>query len=191
VTDFAKARIRIGLLLFVAILVQTALGSDLRVDQVAPDIMLLLVICAGMTGGPEAGAWVGFCAGLLADMFLTSTPVGLSALTYCLVGAAVGGLRSAYLQDRRLLLPLAAFLGTALGVIMFVGIGDVLGQSQLLEAGRSWLIRVTVVEAGWAAVLALPVGAVYSWAARGSRGVERLGPGAGPAGRNERLGSTA
>ena len=55
----------------VAILVQTTLGSDLRVVGVAPDLMVLLAICAGLAGGAEAGAWVGFWAGLIADLFLT------------------------------------------------------------------------------------------------------------------------
>ena len=36
------ARLRIALLLVVAILVQTTLGSDLRVTGVAPDLMVLL-----------------------------------------------------------------------------------------------------------------------------------------------------
>jgi rod shape-determining protein MreD len=169
------ARIRIGLLIFVAILVQTALGSDMRVSQVAPDLMVLLAICAGLEGGTEAGAWVGFWSGLTADMFLSGTPVGLSALTYCLIGAGTGALRAGFLQERRALVPLAAFVGTAASVLLFVTIGDVLGQSQLLAGGRSWLIRVTVIESAWAAVLSIPVSIIYHWAARGSAGVERLG----------------
>jgi rod shape-determining protein MreD len=174
-SDVFKARLRVGLLLLVAVLVQTALASDLRVVQVAPDLMILIAICAGLTGGTEAGAWVGFWSGLLTDMFLTTTPVGLSALTYCLVGAGVGALRMSVLQERRSLLPLTAFVGTAVGVLLFVGAGDVLGQTQLLGAGRSWLIRVMIVESLWNAVLALPVGYVYAWVARGSAGADRVG----------------
>ncbi len=169
------ARIRIGLLIFVAILVQSTLASDMRVTHVAPDLMVLLAICAGMEGGTEAGAWVGFWSGLTADMFLSATPVGLSALTYCLIGAATGALRAGFLQERRALVPLVAFLGTAVSVLLFVTIGDVLGQSQLLAGGRSWLVRVVVVESAWAAVLSIPVSIIYHWAARGSAGTERLG----------------
>ncbi|HUJ66064.1 MAG TPA: rod shape-determining protein MreD [Acidimicrobiales bacterium] len=169
------ARVRIALLIFVAILVQTTLASDMRVSRVAPDLMVLLAICAGLEGGTEAGAWVGFWSGLTADMFLVATPVGLSALTYCLIGAATGALRSGFLQERRSLIPLAAFVGTAASVLLFVTIGDVLGQSQLLAGGRSWLVRVVVVESVWGAVLSIPVFIIYHWAARGSAGAERLG----------------
>lgn len=170
-----SARLRIAVLMVVAILVQTALGTDLRVARVAPDFMLVVVICGGLTGGSEAGAWVGFWAGLVTDMFLTSTPVGLSALTYCLIGAGVGALRASVLQERRAMVPLAALVGTAAAVLLFVAAGDVLGQTQLIGPGRSWLIRVIVVESLWSAVLALPVGYLYAWAARGSVGSDRLG----------------
>jgi rod shape-determining protein MreD len=175
VSPYLKARLRIFLLLLVAILLETTIGSDLRVRGVAPDLMLLLTICAGLTGGAEAGAWVGFVAGLMADLFLTSTPLGLSALTYCLIGAAVGALRAAVLPDAKLIKPAAALVGTAVAVLLWVALGDVLGQSQLLDAGRSWLIRVVVIEAAWATVLALPVGWLYSRAARGSKGADLMG----------------
>jgi rod shape-determining protein MreD len=174
VTTQFVARVRIALLLLVTILFQTTLAADLRVGGVAPDLMVLLAICAGLAGGTEAGAWVGFWAGLLADLFLVSTPLGLSALTYCLVGAGVGALRDRILPDSRLLLPLAAVAGTAAAVVLWVVLGDVLGQDQLVATGRSWLIRVAVIEAGWAAVFAWPVGWLYGWAARGSTGAERM-----------------
>lgn len=182
------ARLRIALLLIVATVLQTSIGSDLRVLHVAPDLMIVVTICAGLAGGTEAGAWVGFWAGLLTDVFLP-TPMGLSALTYLLVGAGVGALRSSFLQDRHALLPLAGFVGTAAGVLLFILAGDVLGQTQLVGAGRSWLIRVVLVEAVWSAVLAIPVGFVYRWMARGSVGVTRMG-GSGSSGRFDRMGTT-
>jgi rod shape-determining protein MreD len=169
------ARLRIALLILVTVVVQTALGSDLRIAGVAPDLMVLVSICAGLTGGAEAGAWVGFWAGLVMDMFLTSTPVGLSALTYCIVGAAVGGLRATVLQEHKAVLPLAGLFGTVAAVVFFVGAGDVLGQHQLLGGGRPWLLRVITVESVWNAVLALPAGYLYAWLARGSAGADRLG----------------
>jgi rod shape-determining protein MreD len=188
VSPQTKARLRIALLLLVAVLLETTLGSDLRVAGVAPDLMVLLTICAGLTGGAEAGAWVGFWAGLLTDLFLTSTPLGLSALSYCLVGAAAGALRTAVLPDLRWLLrPAAALVGTAVAVLLWVALGDVLGQSQLLDPGRSWLIRVVAVEAAWATLLALPVGWLYARAARGSKGDDLIGGDRMVVGRGDRL----
>lgn len=169
------ARLRIAVLLVVAVVVQTALAPDLRIGGVVPDVMVVVVICAGLTGGAEAGAWVGFWAGLLIDMFLASTPIGLSALTYCLTGAAIGALRTSVLQERRMLVPVAGLLGTAGAVLLFVVAGDVLGQHQLVASGRSWLIRVDVIESLWSAVLALPVCYLYARIAKGSVGSDRFG----------------
>jgi rod shape-determining protein MreD len=188
VSPLVAARLRIGLLLALAILVQTTFGSDLRIVEVAPDLMIVLVICAGMTGGARAGAWVGFLAGLLADMFLVTTPVGLSAFTYCVVGASIGFLRESILHDRKILLPVAALLGTAFAVLLFVAAGDVFGQTQLLAGGRAWLIRVALVESLWSAVLVLPFSYVYTWAAKGSAGVDLVGTaGSADGGRGDRI----
>lgn len=169
------ARVRVGVLLVVGLLAQTALGADLRVGGVAPDFMVLLAISGGITGGAAAGAWVGFWAGLGTDLFLTGTPLGLSALTCCLVGAVVGHLRAGVVSESRLLVPVLALAATAAEVLLFVGLGEVMGQDQLMGAGARWVIRVALVEGLWSAVLALPVVALYRRAARGSVGADTLG----------------
>jgi rod shape-determining protein MreD len=176
-----------ALLLVAAVLVQTALGSDLRILEVAPDLMIVLVVCAGMSGGARTGAWVGFWAGLLSDMFLTTTPVGLSAFTYCVVGAAVGFVRESFLHDRKALLPIAATAGTAAALLLFVAAGDVFGQHQLVAGGRSWLLRVLIVESLWSAVLVLPLSYAWRWASKGSVGVEAVGVGGADASRGDRM----
>lgn len=170
------ARVRMATLLLVAVLFETTLGNDLRVGRVAPDLMVLIAILSGLMGGTESGAWMGFWSGLLADLFLTSTPLGLSALSYCLVGASVGALRESVLPESRALPPIVALVATMVAVVLFVGLGDMLGQAQLLDAGRSWLVRVASIEGVWAAVLALPIGWIYAKAAKGSVGIERIGP---------------
>lgn len=181
------ARIRIGLVLVLATVVQTALAADLRVAGVAPDFLVLVAILAGLAGGAEAGAIVGFFAGLLADMFLTSTPLGLSALTYCVIGASVGVGRASVMPERSLVVPVTAMIATAGAVLMFVAFGEILGQGQLLGEGRSWLVRVVVIESAWNLVLALPAGWLYARAARGSAGSDRFGMTLGLPRHRERL----
>jgi rod shape-determining protein MreD len=174
-TAVSAARARIGVVLVVALLVQTTLGSDLRVDGVAPDLLLLVSICAGLVGGARAGATVGFFAGLLADLSLTTTPLGLSALSWCLVGWIVGALRVNYLPDARSLQPVIGLVSTALGVILFLVAGGLAGQGMLSAPGHAYLERVVVIEALWNAILIVPVAFVYGLAARGSKGVASLG----------------
>jgi rod shape-determining protein MreD len=164
------ARLRLGGLLFVALLLQTTVASDLRIRGVSPDFMLLLTICAGLAGGPDTGAVVGFLAGLLIDLFLHATPFGLSALTYCLVGYAVGVLRRSVLREGNLLAPATALLASAVGVLLFVLVGVMVGQHQLTSPGPRGLAQIAGIVAVVNAILAVPVSKLVSWAAAGLQG---------------------
>jgi rod shape-determining protein MreD len=172
-TDRTKGRLRLAALLLVVVILQTSVGSDLRVDRVAPDLMLLLAICAGLFGGARQGVLVGFAAGLLSDFWLI-TPLGLSALTFCLVGYLVGALRETLVPEGWVLVPVLAFVATAVGVIGFVGIGEVVGQTQLIAGGRSMLVRTVVIESVLNTVASLPVAWIYARCARGTEGAEEI-----------------
>ena len=164
------ARLRLGALLVVALLLQTTVASDLRIRGVSPDFMLLLTICAGLAGGPDTGAVVGFLAGLLIDLFLHATPFGLSALTYCLVGYAVGVLRRSVLREGHLLAPATALLASAVGVLLFVLVGVMVGQHQLTAPGPRGVAQIAGIVAVVNAILAVPVSRLVSWAAAGLQG---------------------
>jgi rod shape-determining protein MreD len=159
-----KTGLKVVVVLLVGILVQTTFGADLRVNNIAPDFMLLLAVCAGYVGGPDEGAVVGFAAGLLSDLFLQGTPFGLSALAGCLAGFAAGWARTNFLRLRLWLVPVIAAAGTALGVVLFVIIGYLVGQAQLVAPGKRWLVEVVVIEATYAALFSLPAVGLMYWA---------------------------
>jgi rod shape-determining protein MreD len=175
-SERTKGQVRVIALVVVGIVIQTTLGADLRVRGVAPDLMLLLAICAGLFGGSHQGVLVGFACGLLSDLFLTNTPFGLAALTFCLVGYVVGALRVTLLPDGWGMVPVMAFVGTVLGVVAFVGIGDLVGQSQLVDGSRM-LVRTVVIEALANTVLSLPVAWLYEHGARGTEGAAEVARG--------------
>jgi rod shape-determining protein MreD len=162
------ARLRLTALLLLTLLIQVTLASDIRVRGVAPDFLLLFGICAGLAGGSEVGGTVGFSAGLLTDLFLHTTPLGLSALTYCLVGFAVGLLRRGVIRESRLLAPIVATVASAAGVLAFVLIGVMVGQSQLSDLGPRRIVETAIIVALMNAVLAFPVAPLVSWASAGS-----------------------
>ena len=159
-----KTGFKVVVVLLVGILVQTTFGADLRVNNIAPDFMLLLAVCAGYVGGPDEGAVVGFAAGLLSDLFLQGTPFGLSALAGCLAGFAAGWARTNFFRLRLWLVPAIAAAGTALGVVLFVIIGYLVGQAQLVAPGKRWLVEVVVIEATYAALFSLPAVGLMYWA---------------------------
>jgi rod shape-determining protein MreD len=169
-TPAALARLRLGALLLLGVLLQTTVVPDLRIRGVCPDLMLLIAVCVGLVGGAEQGAVVGFGAGLLADLFLQTTPFGLSALAYCLIGFAVGALRGGMLREGWLIAPLVAFAASAAGVGVFVGAGVTVGQSQLTQGGAVVIAETAAIVGAMNALLAVPAARLVAWAAHGSAG---------------------
>jgi rod shape-determining protein MreD len=159
-----RVTLKLALVLVVAILAQTSFGPDLRVDEVAPDFMLLVAVVAGFIGGADTGALVGFASGAVADLFLQSTPFGLSCLAFCLTGFIVGAVASVFLRPHWWLVPIVSAAGTVVGVVLFVIIGYLVGEAQLAAPGKEWLVQVGFVEALYAAVLGLPAATVVGWA---------------------------
>ena len=152
--------IRIPPLLLIAVVLHTAVFPQLRVFDVAADVMLLLAIASGIAGGPERGATMGFVAGLLADSFL-QTPFGLSALTYSLVGWGVGSFQTRILHATWWIPMLTAALATAAGILLFAVLGFVVGESHLLSLR---LGIITGVAALWAGLLSPLFVRVQRWA---------------------------
>ena len=150
---------RASLLLVVAVVLQTSLVSDLGVFDATGDIMLLVAIGAGIVGGPDRGAWYGFFAGLLYDLML-DTPVGLSALTYCIVAYMVGALQGSVLRATWWIPVLTAFVASVLGIAFYVVLGRMVGQSWSFGD----VPRIAAVVAVFNALLVLPVTRVMRWA---------------------------
>jgi rod shape-determining protein MreD len=151
---------RLPPVLLVAVVLHTALAPQLRIGDVAADVMLLVAAAAGVAAGPDRGAVVGFFAGLLADCFL-QTPFGLTALAYCLVGWGVGSFQSTILHAA-VWIPMATVaVASAAGVLLYAGLGAVVGQGHLLS---SRLVGIIVVVALVNALLTPVAVRVLRWA---------------------------
>ncbi|MDQ6640940.1 MAG: rod shape-determining protein MreD, partial [Actinomycetota bacterium] len=55
-------------LVIAAVVLQTAVLSQIAIDGVVPDLALVLVVAAALVRGPEFGAATGFLAGLAIDL---------------------------------------------------------------------------------------------------------------------------
>jgi rod shape-determining protein MreD len=156
-------KIKVPALLLAMFVVNSSLLGSVHIDQVRPDAMLLLTIVGALVAGPERGAILGFAAGALVDLTL-QTPFGLSALVLCLVGFAVGQLHSAILRSSWWIPPLAAAVGSVFGVGLFVLIGALVGESELLRPGLVHLGIVAGLVALMNCILAAPVYSMARWA---------------------------
>jgi rod shape-determining protein MreD len=145
--------------LVLALVVQSAVVIDLRVLDVHGELLLLVPIAAGLTVGPDRGAVAGFIAGMALDLLVT-TPFGLSALSYSLVGYGVGAFQAGVLRSSRWLPIVAALFGTALGVAFFALAATVVGQEGLLGGEMA---RIVLVSSVINALLVLPALRIARW----------------------------
>ena len=150
---------RISLVLVVSLTLQVTILSDLRLFGVQGDLMLLVALAAGLAAGPERGAAIGFASGLLYDLML-QTPCGLSALTYAVMAFLVGSLQDSVLRAAWWIPVSTAAAGSALGVILYVVFGTVVGVEYL---GVS-IPKIVVLVALLNSVMAAPTIRVLRWA---------------------------
>ena len=91
--------------------------------------------------GPERGAIVGFFAGLTLDL-LVQTPLGLSALVYCLVGYGMGRLQGTVLRANRLWPLVLVAASSAAAIALYAVVAEVFGQSNAISTAfagdRCW-----------------------------------------------------
>lgn len=128
-----KPALRIAIVLFSAAVLQRGLFSQLRIADAVVDILLLLAIAAGMTLGAERGAIYGFFAGLTLDLLL-STPLGLTALVYCLVGYGTGRLEGTVRRANRVWPLVLVAAASVAAIALYAVVAEVLGQSNAISS---------------------------------------------------------
>jgi rod shape-determining protein MreD len=150
--------LRGALVVVVALVAQIAIVADLRVVGAVGDLMLLVTVAAALTGGPDRGATYGFVAGLAFDLTLDS-PFGLSALTYAVVGFAVGLACGGVFRPTGWW-PLAVAAVAALAATAFYT-----GVGHLIDTPYPWgdVPAISVAVGLWNAALVLPAMAVMRW----------------------------
>ncbi len=157
--NVAGGYLRSALLLFTALVLHLTLFSDLRVFGVAPEVPLALAVTAGLVGGPERGAAVGFVIGLGMDLYLP-TLFGLSALIYTVWGYVVGLLEERIIRSARWINVSVAAVATAGGLLVYAVLGELLGETNLYT---EHLYVVMGVAAAYNLVLSLPLLGLWRW----------------------------
>src|SRR4051812_47360380 len=124
-------RAKVPLVLMLFLIVHLTVLDRLHIFGVTPDGMLLLAVVAGIVGGPRVGALMGFFAGLCLDLFL-ETPMGLSALVFCLVGYAVGNIQGGVLRAAWWIPVVTTLVASVAGVLLYALVATVVGQPHLV-----------------------------------------------------------
>jgi rod shape-determining protein MreD len=132
--------------------VQTTLGARLAVWGVPPDLLLLWTIGAGLLGGPQVGAVVGFGSGVLQGALIQSH-LGAYAVSKILAGVAAGLLGRRVFRDNWLVPSLAAAALTILHEVLFVLLSHVGGGHVLRVIGLRVLYHAALAPFGYALIV--------------------------------------
>ncbi len=102
-----------ALLIFLAVLLQTAILPWIAFGGNVPDFFVILIVACSFLRGQKSGIFVGFFCGIIYDIFYADI-VGFSAICYMLVGFLCGLLYEDFAKDDYVL-PLLLILGSAFG----------------------------------------------------------------------------
>jgi rod shape-determining protein MreD len=151
--------LKAGVVLLTALVLQASVVARLDLFGAHGDLLILVPVAAGLTVGPERGAVAGFVGGIAVDLLVT-TPFGLTALAYCMVGYGVGAFQTGVLRASWWL-PLASALGgAAVGTVVWALAATVVGQEGLLDGE---LFRIVAAVAVVAVVLVVPAVRLARW----------------------------
>jgi rod shape-determining protein MreD len=147
---------RIGvvtLVLVTAAILQTSLLPLLSMSGFRPDLLLLVVIAFALRDGLLSGLRIGFAAGVLVDLLLNESPLGLTALVYVGVAYAVGVARPFLAPDSWTAPVILSVMGTVVGVGGYGLLAAVLAEDPIAVG----LILQAAVVSGIYALLLAPV----------------------------------
>lgn len=144
---------RCAALVIVTVVVQLAIVTQVTVLGANADLLPLVALCAGLLGGPIAGASVGFSLGLVADMALLQT-LGVSSLLLTGVGYQAGRYRELRDASHKMVPAIGGGLATLAYATAFSLVQFLLGVDSSVSP---LVIRTIIVGAVLNALIATPV----------------------------------
>ena len=102
-----------GPLIFLGFVLHAAYATDLKVHGVTPNLAVCCLLVFSLFFGPNAGAVMGFCTGLMEASFVADY-VGSFIVTRTIAGFAVGALEERIYRDNAFVAVIATVAGTLL-----------------------------------------------------------------------------
>ncbi|MBN1661881.1 MAG: rod shape-determining protein MreD [Anaerolineae bacterium] len=149
-------------LLLAAVLVQSTIVAHVDVWGVFPDLPLLWVVSWGLLRGARQGLVWGFIGGVMLDIF-SGAPFGAGTLSMIAAGF-LAGLAEPTVFRSHLALPLvAAFVGTLVYDLIFMGVVHLLGGAVLW--GET-LLRLVLPAAALNTIMVPVIFVIARWLSR-------------------------
>ncbi|MEU5974246.1 rod shape-determining protein MreD [Streptomyces sp. NPDC047315] len=134
-------------LVVVALVIQVSVLARLQLPGAVPDLMLLTVLGLAFVYGHLAGAFIGFGAGLLADLAPPADhALGRYALVLCVIGYLAGLARPQDGKLRSATGPMAVVVAAAIGsTLLYAGVGALVGDTAARHVGLGGLLFTAAV----------------------------------------------
>lgn len=141
----------VTLVLVTAAILQTSLLPFLSMSGFRPDLLLLVTIAFALRDGLLSGLRIGFAAGVLVDLLLNESPVGLTALVFVGIAYAVGVARPFLAPDSWTAPVILSVAGTLVGVAGYGLLSAVLAEDPIAVG---LIVQASLVSAIYALLLA-------------------------------------
>lgn len=129
------------------------------IGGISPNLLIILTSSFGLMSGKKEGMWIGFVAGLLADVF-AGTVAGLNALIYMYTGYVSGIFSdSFYNEDIKIPVLLISLSNLVYGIMNY-------GFSYLLRGRLDFLFyfkRIILAEVTYTIVLTIFTYRIFKW----------------------------
>ncbi|MFI1829141.1 rod shape-determining protein MreD [Streptomyces sp. NPDC020412] len=134
-------------LVVVALVIQVSVLARLQLPGAVPDLVLLTVLGLAFVYGHLAGAFIGFGAGLLADLAPPADhALGRYALVLCVIGYLAGLARPQDGKLRSATGPMAVVVAAAIGsTLLYAGVGALVGDTAARHVGLGGLLFTAAV----------------------------------------------
>ncbi|MEU6841309.1 rod shape-determining protein MreD [Streptomyces sp. NPDC046716] len=129
-------------LVVVALVVQVCILARLQLPGAVPDLLLLTVLGLALVYGHVGGAFIGFGAGLLADLAPPADhAAGRYALVLCVIGYLAGLAKPETGQLRSAFGPMVVVVAAAVGTtLLYAGVGALVGDTAARHVGLGSLL---------------------------------------------------
>ncbi len=136
--------VAVAALVVLTVTLQISTFSHFAIDDVVPDLALLLVIAAALVRGPDYAALVGFCAGLVLDLAPPADhTAGRWALSLVIVGYLTGLVKGEATHALSTIMTVAA--GAFIGTSVFALTGLVLRDPGVSVSSALEVVPVAVL----------------------------------------------
>jgi rod shape-determining protein MreD len=129
-------------LVVVALVLQVSVLARLHLPGAVPDLLLLTVLGLALVYGHVGGAFVGFGAGLLADVAPPADhAAGRYALVLCVIGYLTGLIKPETGQVKSAAGPMVTVVAAAIGsTLLYAGVGALVGDTAARHVGLPGLL---------------------------------------------------